>query len=302
MKEFSFAYMTNKVVVQLDDFNVNVKIGPFIKKNFPFTSIQHYYVFNNDTYVSLFITYTETSGKTKKVQLISANGEAGFLQLVNELNARIPAKSLNNLTEKEAFAIMKTANPKKWAPLLAFGIIFLVMAGIFYPGLRHYFDFGFTDATVTEVAQKADLGTRNISISGMVLGDMGLQETTTTTRRGSTTTTVSIYVPVVDEDWEEGEPVEVFLSFDELSDSEYEEMLGAGEHIGVIRDIAWEGIGQSEIDFFKNEYGLEVAEKPVLVEITGTDRNDAWALWGLLITTAILGIVFLVIALKKRKG
>ncbi len=302
MKEFSFAYMTNKVVVQLDDFNVNVRIGPFIKKNFAFPSIQHYYVFNNETYFSLFIVYTDTSGKTKKVQLISAGGEAGFLQLVDELNARIPAKSLSHLTEKEAFAIMKTANPKKWAPIVAFAVIFLVMAGIFYPGLRHYFDFGFTDATVTEVADKADLGTRNISISGIVLGDMGMEETTTTTRRGSTTTTTSIYVPIVDDDWEEGQPVEVFLSFDELSEEAYSEMLGQDEYIGVIRDVAWEGIGKSEVDFFKREYGLKVAEKPVLVEITGTDRNDAWALWGLLITTGILGIVFLVVALKKRKS
>lgn len=301
MKEFIFNYMTTKNTVNVDDINVNIKTGPFIKKDFLFANIQNFYVFNNNnTYHSLFITYTDSSGKLKKVQLFSAPGDWGFRALCDELNARIPAKSLNHLPEADAFKAMKVSNPKKWAPLVAFGIIFVILSVIFYPGLRHFFDFGFESATVTELAAGESKGTRNLLLSGYPLS-YGLEQTTTTTRRGSTTKTTKVYMPVVDDNWQEGDPVKVFLEFGKLTDAEYDAVLEQTEFTGVVRNIAWEGMGKDELKFFEDNYQLKLDSDTVLFEVTGEKHNDTMFFWIWIASLLIMVIVFVIVALKNKR-
>lgn len=69
-----------------------------------------------------------------------------------------------------------------------------------YPGLRHYFDFGFAKVNVKELVDGKFPGSRNISISGVLL-NTPFEETTSRTKRGNTTTTVSDFIPLVDETW-----------------------------------------------------------------------------------------------------
>jgi hypothetical protein len=299
MKEFRFSYFTVNNTVTIDGYAIRVKTGPFIKKEIQLNNLHHFYLFDNKDYRSIYLQYTDEKGKSKKIQVMATPAELGFNDLVNELQASFPTKSLNHLSEAEAFKAMKTANPKKWAPIAAFLIIALVMAGIFYPGLRHYFDFGFAKVNVQQLVT-GDYDSRNVSVSGTLL-PQSLEETTTTTRRGSTTTTVSEYIPMVDENWEEGDPVKVVLSFDKLSPMEYDRLFETEAHMGVVRNIAWEGLKKSQADFFKNEYGLTIADDAVLVEITNKTHNDAWAFYALLLTLGILGIVFVIVAIKQRR-
>ncbi len=300
MKEFSFNYFAAKNSVSIDDFSVKIKMGPFIKKDFQLANFQNYYMFDNDQYRSVYFLYTDDKGKSKKVQVFSTPAEMGFTELMKELNDRFPTKSLNHLSEAEAFKVMKTANPKKWAPFAVISIVMLVMCGILYPQIHHYLDHGFANATVTEVAEKKDLGTKNISISGLVL-DKSLEETTTTTNRGSTTKSTSVFIPMVNENWKEGDPIKVILSFDKLSDEEYSQILDSHEFTGVIRDIAWEGIGSKQIDFLTTNYNLKFPEKPVLVQITNEKHNDRFVVWVLALVMGILLIVFVIMAFKKKR-
>ncbi len=300
MKEFNFNYFAAKNSVSIDDYAVKIKMGPFIKKEFQLANLQNFYMFDNDQYRSVYFLYTDDRGKSKKVQVFSTPAEMGFTDLMKELNQRFPAKSLNHLSEAEAFKFMKTANPKKWAPFLAFFLILLMMAGILYPQVRHYFDYGFENASVTQVADGKDFGTRNISISGILL-DKSLEETTTTTNRGTTTKSTSVYIPMVDENWKEGDPIKVVLSFDKLSDDEYSQILETTSFTGVIRNIAWEGIASKQIDFLKTNYDLKFPEKPILVQITNEKHNDEWIVLVFALTAGILAIVFVIIAVKRKR-
>lgn len=301
MKEFSFNYFAVKNTVSIDDFVIKTTSGPFIKKEFQTANLQNFYLFDNDQYRSVYFLYTNEKGKSKKTQVFATPAEMGFTELVKELTERFPNKSLNHLSEKEAFAAMKVTNPNKWAPFVAFALILLIICGILYPQMRHYLDYGFTNASVTDVAEKKDLGTKNISISGILL-DKSLEETTTTTNRGSTTKSTSVYIPMVDENWQEGDPIKVILSFDALSDGEYSNVLDSREFTGVIRDIAWEGIGNKQIDFLKTNYNLKFPEKPILVEITNEKHNDGFVVWALALTMGILVVIFIIVAVKRKRS
>ncbi len=301
MKEFHFSYFTASNMVSVDEFAIRTKTGPFIKKEIPLSNFQNFYIFDNKDYRSVFFLYTDNKGKSKKVQVFATPAETGFDDMIKELHIRFPDKSLNHLSEADAFKAMKVANPKKWAPIVAFLLITIVMAGIFYPGLRHYFDFGFSKVNVSEIINGNYSGSRNVSVSGILL-DKSLEETTKTTNHGSTTTTVSEYIPMVDENWKEGDPIKVVLSFDKLNDEEYSALFDTEAHLGVIRNIAWEGLSNSQKSFFKDHYGLTMDASPILIEITNQTHNDSWAFFALLLTVGILGIIFIILAVKGRKN
>jgi hypothetical protein len=131
MAQYSFNYFALVNRVTLDDFAVKVESG-FTKKEFQFQSIQHFYVANNRNHQVLYITYTDDKGKNKNVQLFATPSEMGFTQLVAEFQSKIPGKSLNHLSEKEAFAILKITNPKLWAPVVAVFIVLIAIAIIYF--------------------------------------------------------------------------------------------------------------------------------------------------------------------------
>jgi hypothetical protein len=301
MKEFRFSYFTLNNTVTIDEHTLRAKTGPFIKKEFSLNNLQHFYLFDNKDYRSVFLVYMDDKGKNKKLQLMSTPAEMGFTELVNELQQRFPGNSLNHLSEAEAFKTMKTANPNKWAPIAAFLIVFALMTVGFYPSLRHYFDFGFSKVNAQEIYQGKFPDSRNVTISGILL-EKALEETTTSTKNGHTTTTVSEYIPMVDENWKEGDPVKIVLSYKKLSTLEYEHVFSIESHLGVVRDIAWEGLEKSQTDFFKNNYGLNIDKDAILIQVTNQTHNDEWSFYALLGVAAILGIIFLIVARKRRKG
>jgi len=298
-QEFVFKYMTAKNVVTIDQYSINCKIGPIIKKNALLSNVQHYYVFDDQQYRNLMLTFTDESGKVKKIQLYSGYGEEGFDQLLTALQQRLPGKSLQHLSEKEALAQMKIANPRKVGAILAFAIITIVISIIFVPGMIHYFDMGFESATVQELLD-GKTSTRNLKLSGTLL-DAGIEETTTTTRKGSTTTTVKVLLPIVTEAWAEGQPALVVLEFDEMSDTEYSNVLNQSEFTGVVRNVWWEGLDQQQRDYFQTNYGLEVPEQALLFEVTGEQRNDAVMFYIWLGIVAFMGILFLLVYIKQSK-
>lgn len=300
MKEYQLSYMTLTSYITLDEYSVKIKQGPFVKKDIALNNLHHFYVMKGEQYNSLYWIYTNEKGKRTKFISMASSGDAGFAELTNELLQRFPEKSLNHLPEKEAFKTMNVANPKKWAPLVAFVIIFAVLCGFMYPGIRHYLDFGFSKVPVSQLIDGSYSGSRNISVSGILL-DQSLEETTTTTRNGSTTTSVSEFIPIVDENWKEGDPVKVFLSFSKLTDSEYTDLFDKEAHLGVIRNIAWEGMSNDQVKFFKDHYGMTVDKDPLLIEITNKTHNDEWVIFALTGCVVIIGVIFLIVAIRRRK-
>lgn len=291
--EYIFSYMTNKNSLTFDGVNVLVKQGPFRKTNFSFAGITNWYVYDEKTYRSLFIAYTNEAGKAKKVQLVSQLGEPGFRDIVEALNNSIGAKGLNHLTQKEAFKIMKASNPKTVGALAGIIIVFLLTTGFMYPGLRHYFDFGFADADVEQLIAGEDMGTRNLNLYGVPL-----EETleVTNSKNGSTTS-VEYFVPIVGADWDYDQPIEVILKFDQSSEDEFYDIFEQIEFKGVVRDIGYEGMETDEKEFFGTEYGLEVSDDVILFEVTGEEHNDLvmFLVWAFIngLFVIIFGIVYL---------
>lgn len=82
---------------------------------------------------------------------------------------------------------------------------------------------------------------------------------------------------------------------------EYALVFNTASHLGVIRDIDWEGLGDSQVKFFTDNYGLNIDKDVILVEITNEKHNDAWALYAMLVVLGILGIVFIIAAVKQKR-
>ena len=301
MKEFNFTYIAAKNVVTIDEQTITAKSGPFIKHEFSVKEFKHFYRFETKDYHVLYMThYSERTGKTKKVQLYSQDGLGDFKNLCDELQQKFPDKSLNHLSEAEAFKALQVANPKKWAPVVVFLLLSAFMTAIFYPMLIHYFDKGFAEVTIEDFLANPAIGTRNLSIEGSLL-DAGLEETTTTTSKGSTTTTVKNFVPMVDTTWTEGTPIRVVLEFPEMSAAEYDEVLTQIQFTGVIRDIWWEGLASDNMEFFKTEYGLVFDGDPILIEVTNTRENDGFVIWVWGGTMLFILIIVVIVAFRMRK-
>jgi hypothetical protein len=296
--EYRFSYVTTRSIFKMEGQDVLVQIGPFVKKRFAFANIINYYVFENQSYRSLFITYYDDNGKQKKVQLFSQLGEIGFRDLVEFLNQTIGQKSLNHLPEKEAFAVMKTFNPKKWGAALAFGIMFAILSVLFFPTLYHFFDFGFADAEVQQLISGDAPSTKNLNLSGVPI-DAALEVTTS---KGSSTTGQKVYVPIVPPEWTEDEPVKCFLQFNEITRSEYDNgVLETSEFVGVVRDVWYEGLASDEKQFFVDEYGLNVPDDVILFEVTGEQHNDTLMFFVWLGVLLFLGVLFLIMYFKQKR-
>lgn len=120
-KEFSFEYSAAVCTVVLDGANIDLKMG-FRKRNFPLSRLQHFYLIKKKSYQTLYLTYEDESGKTKKLPMNSNGGDAQMNAFVAELESRFPSKSLNHLSQAEAFKIMKVMNPALLAVIILVGI------------------------------------------------------------------------------------------------------------------------------------------------------------------------------------
>jgi nitric oxide reductase large subunit len=107
---------------------------------------------------------------------------------------------------------------------------------------------------------------------------------------------------MVDSSWKEGDPIKVILSFNELSDDEYSQVLESNNFTGVIRNVAWEGIENKQTDFLKKTYNLNFPDKPVLVQITNEKHNDEWVIFVMGLVIVILIIVFIIVAVKRNRS
>jgi hypothetical protein len=142
---------------------------------------------------------------------------------------------------------------------------------------------------------EGEYSSRNMLLSGYPL-EQALEETTTSSK--STSSTTKIYIPIVGVDWEYGDPVECILLFDEEQYNETPEDADAFK--GVLRNIAWEGLGEEEREFFNSEYGLEVIEDCPLFEVTNKEHNDALTFYGWLGINALFLIIFGVVYVRSK--
>lgn len=296
MQTFTFPYYTTKNSLTADEFSIKAQMGPLVKREFAPSDLLNFYHFKNKQYDALYATYN-AEGKTKKIQLFSNLNEPQFAEMVQYFQQKYPSQSLNHLSDKEAFQAMHIANPNKWVPPFVFVLLAVSMTILFYPMLRHYFDKGFAQTTIDAYTTNPDIGTRNLTISGYPL-DVGVKETITSSKGGSHSST---YIPIVGENWKEGDPVKVLLEFSGLSESGFDEVIKQTQFTGVIRNVWWEGISSDNVDFLKEKYKLAFNGTPTLIEVTGTTANDGFVIWVWSGTMVFILILVIIVAVKMKK-
>ncbi|HXB41785.1 MAG TPA: hypothetical protein VNZ49_14690 [Bacteroidia bacterium] len=296
MKIFTFQYYTTKNSLTVNDFSIKAQMGPLVKKEFVPASLQYFYRFKTVQYETLFATYTNEKGKTKKIQLYSSLGQPQFDEMMQYMEEKFSGHSLNHLPQAEALKMMNVANPNKWVPPFVFILLSVCMTIFFYPMLRHYFDRGYAKTTIENYISNPDLGTRNLTINGYLL-DVGVKETITSSKNSPSTST---YIPMVGENWKEGDPVKIILEFGSLSESGFDDVVKQTEFTGVVRDVWWEGIASDNLDFLKDKYKLNFPDKPVLMEVTGEVKNDGFVIWVWGGTLIFILVLVVVVAVKMN--
>jgi hypothetical protein len=110
---------------------------------------------------------------------------------------------------------------------------------------------------VEEIIAGKDFGTRNITVSGILIDSS--VEMTSTYRWDSYK---HVHLPMVDQDWKQGDSIRLILKSGETFPVQQ-------EYNGVIRNVAWEAIDPEIVGFFNTNYSLPVSKHAVLVEING---------------------------------
>ncbi len=130
-KEFSFTYSAAVCSVIMDGMYVQIKMG-FVKRVFLASKLRNYYLVSKSTYQTLYISYEDETGKVKKCPMNSNAGDAEMASLMEELKARFPDKSLNHLSQAEAFKTMKVMNPALLAVIVLIAILGITALVIYF--------------------------------------------------------------------------------------------------------------------------------------------------------------------------
>jgi hypothetical protein len=296
MKNFNISYGPANSEVIIENGRLSAKLSPISKKEFDYSRLTNYYLFEQDSHNTLYIAYQTEQNKTKSFQLLASKNNGGLTGLLNELSQSHHGKSLNHLSKTEALKIMKAGNPALAVAIAVFllttllGVIFLITP------LRHSFDSGHKELTLEEFLSNTAIETSNITIKGKP-GNAVIEETTTTRRRkGGSSTLKSVFVPLLNDNG----TVSVFLELNGKEPGLLDKTLSDSVFTGVIRNIGPEGMDSKNIEFFSSEYNITVTDNPILIEVTNKKRNDLWAIY-LTGGFAVLGLLFGFFIYRKMK-
>ncbi|GAB4296299.1 MAG: hypothetical protein Kow0068_20760 [Marinilabiliales bacterium] len=283
MEKYTFAYLTTKTTATIDDGVLHLKISPIIKKQISLEAIKYFYVHESKDYCTLIIRYEKNNGKHTNQRIIFAHLDNQALSFINSLSQKFPEKDLRGKSEKEALKILKATNTTKMALFVALIVMIIVPTIIFIPTIMHYFDSGKAEITVKELINGKDPGTNNLRLYGVVL-NAGMWE-----KIYGKAAYESNYFPIVQKDWEEGDPVHILLDCGEMTQDEIDSLVYNTVYVdGVLKNILWEkGIDSEFKKFFKDEYDIEFADDALLFDITPQDTEVLFYIY--------IGVLFLMI-------
>lgn len=130
-KSFSFEYAAAVTTITLDNQIMEIKTG-FVKRLINLSQLKHFYLVSKNSYHTLYITYEERNGKVKKAAMNAEANDPELLKLVKEMSERFPGKSLNHLSEKEAYRTMQVTNPVLIVVIILLIVLSSVGAAIFF--------------------------------------------------------------------------------------------------------------------------------------------------------------------------
>ncbi len=300
--QFNFKYMVIGIAALIDgNGGVQVTMG-MRKLNTTLGAIKGLYVIHHANHADeLMLCHEVAPGKTKIFRVNSELGNSEFRRFVDTLAHYRPDADLRRYESSVAHQMMGATNVNKIVPIV---MTLLFTAGIFIfalPWFIHGVDSGHADVEVAQL-HEPDFSpeSRNVTVkNGQFLIDAALQ--IEHTENGSVTS-VEWAIPLVPPDWETGDPVHVVLKTHELSAAEAASIDPMGGVDGVMRTVLWEGLPSDELNYLKNNHGLNLADDVVEIEYQADTSMELYiGLFMVGFIFVLMTIISFVVARKQKK-
>lgn len=128
-KVFTFTYSSIVSTVTMDDLFVQIKRG-FVNRTYPLDKLRNFFWYRQKRYSTMYINFDGEDGKLDKILMHALPGDAQIDALNAELESRFLGKSLNHSPQRDAFKILRQANPVMMG-IVVVVIVLLVLGGIF---------------------------------------------------------------------------------------------------------------------------------------------------------------------------
>lgn len=219
----------------------------------------------------LWFRHDTEEGHLSGVSFSVNRNDKGTAALLEALGERRPDLEIVQKTPREIRRLVYGPNIKALLPHVA-GLLFTIIVAVaFMPMIVHGFDSGHRTVHVNDFASPDfESRPRNLTVIGRPLLEMAMVHR----REQQGVVMRQIFVPIVSDDWEQGEPVAVFARVDGLDEDAYAAFAETREITGLLRNIWWEGMRASQREFFTDEIGLEVAESTYLIQTDPKPKRD----------------------------
>ena len=285
-KEFRFSYYSLEAHVVLENDNLSIKQG-LGKWQFPLRNLKYLYVISSQgQYMQTILAYETPEKKMKRVYINSDAIDARALELIELLVKLKPEIDIRSKKPAEAYKLKKTAN-MLLVGIIITDLIFMAILGIgLCPLIIHGIDKGHETYTIEELSKLKNFTTRNITVNNFTLVENYMKSTVSSSK--SSTKTTTYYVPVVSEDWTIDKKVTVIAMTTDIK-----KFFAMKEISGVIRNVFWEGLDSKDKKFFRENIGLKLSKRSLLLETQANPGQDfiIMLIFGGIIFAMVQGII-----------
>jgi len=184
-------------------------------------------------------------------------------------------------------------------------LIPLALAIGLFPKLLHGLDGGHEKVKLAKLAKGYSPSTSNLTITDARVDTTSALSLTTVSKRNGIETgrTTKFYIPLVAKGADDDEPIRVIIETSKLTASEMSELEESSSIKGIARDVMWEGLASSQREWFTTKAHRKLAKDVLLFEYKAEPGSDlVLFLVAVGVTTAIMGIIGVIVVVKQRKG
>lgn len=303
MDTFAWRFLTIAVDASIDDAGLQVKQG-IRTWRVALADLRHLYVRRTGQgQYDEMIVGAEVSGKKKVFRFSGEAGHPGFAAFTQAVLARRPDIDRRAMPEKDALKLIGAKNVELITGVVTFAIILGIVMVALLPKLIHGLDGGHEKVKISKLVKGYSPGTSNLTITDARVDTSHALSLTTVSKRNGIETgrSTKFYIPLVDKDADDDDPIKVIIETKQLSNSEMSELEDSDAIKGIVRDTLWEGLGSSQRDYFIEKAHRKLAKNVLLLEYKAEARDDL-VLFGVAtgVTTFILLVIGVVIVVKAR--
>lgn len=303
---FQWGFLTITVQGSVDDAGLEVKQGIRTFRA-QLATLRHVYVrrTGGGVYEEMVVGLEPTPGKNKVLRFSANAGQPGFHAFLQAVLARRPDIDRRALDEKTAMKMIGAKNVELITAAVVMLILPLILGIVLLPKLIHGLDGGHEKVKLAKLVKGYAPSTSNLTITNAKVDTSNTLSLTTVSKRNGVETgrSTKFYIPLVEPDADEDEPIKVILETPKLADSQLAELEDSTSIKGMARDVMWEGLASSQRDWFVDKAHRKLAKDVLLVEYKAEPGGELTVfLVALGVTTVLMAIVGVIVVVKQRKG